>query len=318
MNDIHGNQEKVLIFQIIHGSFVDGPGCRTTIFLKGCPLTCLWCCNPEGQRVEAEVKNNKNNVCTGCGDCVTACPVGAISMEEILDGEVKDYRINVDRRKCTHCGKCAVACGTGRLEMFGAPYSVDEIFEIIRRDERQYSSTGGGVTIGGGECTMFGKYTLELVRKCKEHYINTALDTCGYINNPEGLQAFDEADYVLFDIKGFDPARHKANTGVDNALILKNLRRRNDLGKPIVIRYPMIPGYNDSDEEIDNMAKLLSEFKMIEHVDIIPFHDYCRVKYEQLGIEYPIETSATMLTEEDEKTILERFERYGLKAQIGG
>ncbi len=312
------NKEELsaLIFQTIHGSFVDGYGCRTTIFLKGCPLRCKWCCNPESQKTYPEVKYNKANLCTGCGKCIEVCPANALTL---IKNETEDeYDVLVDRDKCTHCGKCGDVCRTDKIEIYGKPYTVDEIFEEIKRDERNYDATGGGVTIGGGECTMHGEFTLALVRKCKEHYIQTALDTCGYITNEAGLQAFDEADYVLFDIKGFDPVRHKENTGVDNELILKNLKRRNDLGKPVIIRYPLIPGYNDSVEELDNVAELLSHYPVIERIDVIPFHDYSRVKYEELGMDYPVECVATILTPEEEEEILLHFKKYGMRAQIGG
>ena len=165
---------------------------------------------------------------------------------------------------------------------------------------------------------MHGEFTLALVRKCKEHYIQTALDTCGYITNAAGLQAFDEADYVLLDIKGYDPVRHKENTGVDNELILNNLKRRNDLGKPVIIRYPLIPGYNDNEEELKQTAELLSHYPVIERIDIIPFHDYSRVKYEELGMEYLIDRPGTILTPQEEESVLSYFKKYGMKAQIGG
>ncbi len=311
-----------LIFQTIHGSFVDGYGCRTTIFLKGCPLRCKWCCNPESQSIYPEVKYNKDNLCTGCGKCVEVCPSGALKVvasdNSCCKGQKLEYDVVIDRAKCTHCGKCGNVCRTQKLEIFGKPYTVDEIFEEIARDERHYDATGGGVTIGGGECTMHGEFTLALVRKCKEHYIQTALDTCGYITNEAGLQAFDEADYVLLDIKGFDPARHKENTGVDNALILKNLKRRNDLGKPVIIRYPLIPGYNDSVEELEAVAEMLSHYPVIERVDIIPYHDYSKIKYEALDMEYQIDKPATILTPEQEEEVLQHFRKYGLRPQIGG
>ncbi len=344
---------KAPIFQTIHGSFVDGYGCRTTIFLKGCPLRCKWCCNPESQRVYPEVKYNKDNICTGCGRCVEVCPAGALEVvkkaavvkgsdkageaegEEARSGNcnvcpplpsaghneapintVEEWDVVIDREKCTHCGKCGDVCRTDKLEIYGKDYTVDEIFEEIRRDEKHYDSTGGGVTIGGGECTMHGEFTLALIRKCKEHYIQTALDTCGYITDEAGLQAFDEADYVLLDIKGLDPERHKENTGVDNEMILQNLRRRNEMGKPVIIRYPLIPGFND--DELPAVAEMLSHYPVVERVDIIPYHDYSKVKYEALGMEYQIDEPAAILSPEEEEAILDIFRKYGLKAQIGG
>ena len=310
------NERKALIFQVIHGSFVDGYGCRTTIFLKGCPLRCKWCCNPESQEVYPEVKYNKDNFCTGCRKCEEVCPSGALAVVKKDDSE--EYDVVVNREKCTHCGKCGEVCRTDKLEIYGKYYTVDEIFEEIRKDEKHYDATGGGVTIGGGECTMHGEFTLALVRKCRENYIQTALDTCGFITNEAGLQAFDEADYVLLDIKGIDREKHKGGTGVYNDLILKNLKRRNDMGKPVIVRYPLIPEYNDSEEDLQKTAEFLSHYPVIERIDIIPFHDYSRVKYAELGRDYLMPFSGTMLSLEEEEKITGYFKKYGLKAQIGG
>lgn len=318
------DEETKLVFHIIHGSFVDGYGCRTTVFLKGCPLRCKWCCNPESQNEYLEIKLVEDAACTGCGKCEQVCPTGAVSVSKTNHKNVQntdnglDEAVRINRGKCIHCGKCAEACLTGKIETFGKPYTVDELFEIIKKDEVQYQATGGGVSIGGGEAAMHGRFTLDLIRKCKENYIQTALDTCGYITKKEGLQALEEADYALFDIKGMDPVLHKENTGVDNKLILENLERRNTLGKPVIIRVPVIPNFNDMPEELNAIAKYLSTLRVIERVDLIPFHDYCRVKYKQLGRTYPIPETTRPISNEEEDILLHRFLKYGLNAQIGG
>ncbi|MCR4443004.1 MAG: glycyl-radical enzyme activating protein [Peptococcaceae bacterium] len=304
-------QTRGLIFHIIHGSFVDGYGIRTTLFLKGCPLRCVWCCNPEGQAFYPELKVTAAK-CNGCGKCVSVCPVGAIRLLEEKDKPA----INVDRKLCANCGQCIEICFAGALEWFGKYYTVEEIFENVKKDQHFYRSSEGGVTIGGGEATWQPEFTLELIKKCKENYIHTAIDTCGYVTSPEGVKCLEEADLLLFDIKDMDPDRHIKNTGRSNEPILKNLKRLNDMGKPIIIRVPVVPGYNDFEENLKATAKFLAGLKSVERVDIIPVHEFGKVKYEQLGKEYRLKTKPLDAERQDE--IKAMFEHCGLNTQIGG
>lgn len=300
-----------LIFHIIHGSFVDGHGIRTTVFLKGCPLKCVWCCNPEGQAFDSELKVTASK-CDGCGRCVPVCPTGAIQLTT-EQGEVK---LHVDRELCTNCGKCIDVCYTGALDCFGKYYTVDELFEVVKKDEQFYRSSGGGVTIGGGEATWQPEFTLQFIRKCKENYIHTALDTCGYITSADGIKALEEADLLLFDIKGMDPVEHLKHTGVSNEVILENLKRANAMGKPIIIRAPIIPGYTDSDQNLRATAEFLATLKSVIRVDLMPVHEYGKTKYEQLGKEYQLNVQPIPQERQDEIKAL--FEEYGLNTQIGG
>lgn len=300
-----------LIFHIIHGSFVDGHGIRTTVFLKGCPLKCVWCCNPEGQAFDSELKVTASK-CDGCGRCVPVCPTGAIR----LTTEQGDIKLHVDRELCTNCGKCIDVCYTGALDCFGKYYTVDELFDVVKKDEQFYRSSGGGVTIGGGEATWQPEFTLQFIRKCKENYIHTALDTCGYITSADGIKALEEADLLLFDLKGMDPAEHLKHTGVSNAVILENLKRANAMGKPIIIRAPIIPGYTDSDQNLRATAEFLATLKSVIRVDLMPVHEYGKTKYEQLGKEYQLNVQPIPQERQDEIKAL--FERYGLNTQIGG
>lgn len=302
---------KGLIFNIIHGSFVDGYGIRTTIFLKGCPLKCIWCCNPEGQSFDAELRVVAAD-CNGCGNCAKACPEKAVEIKE--DGD--KFSVNVDRKFCTNCGKCIDVCYTGALSFYGKDYTVDEMFEVIKKDEQFYRSSGGGVTIGGGEATWYPDFTLGLIKKCKENYINTAVDTCGYVTSGNGLKALEEADLLLFDFKIFDEEEHIKHTGVSNKIIKENLKRLNDLGKDIIIRVPVIPGYSDSGENLKSVAGFLSELKSVSRVDILPVHEYGKAKYPEIGMEYKL--SVDPISQGRQKEILELFKSYGLNAQLGG
>ena len=306
MDNIRG-----LIFHIIHGSFVDGYGIRTTVFLKGCPLKCLWCCNPEGQQSYIELKVTPS-LCDGCGRCLQVCPDNAIQISKDREAE----RVKIDRALCSRCGKCIDVCYQGAIDCFGKYYTVDELFDIVRKDEQYYRASGGGVTIGGGEPTFQPHFTGAFMRKCQENYINVALDTCGYTTTKDGLKLIEEADLLLFDFKGIDPVKHLKNTCVSNEVILSNLKHLNALRKSIIVRVPIIPEYNDDIENIIATAEFLSGLKSVERVDLLAYHEYGRVKYGQLGKEYTL--SVQPPSEERVNDIKATFERYGLNVQLGG
>ncbi len=301
---------KGILFHIIHGSFVDGYGIRTTIFLKGCPLRCLWCCNPEGQLQQPELKLS-TSLCNGCGNCVDVCPERAI--DTTADEEI---HIMIDRKLCTSCGKCIDICYTGALEWFGREYTVDEVFDIVKKDVPFYRSSGGGVSIGGGEPTLQAEFTHALMRRCQEDNIHTAVDTCGYTINDKGLEILEQADLLLFDLKGIDPEEHRENTGVSNERILSNLKHLDDMGRPIIVRVPLIPGRTDSPQNIQQEIELLSRLKSVERVDIMAYHEYGKVKYEQLGKEYTV--TAKPYSETYLEEIKKMFEQTGLNVQLGG
>lgn len=303
------NEPTGVLFDVVHGSYVDGPGSRTTVFLKGCPLRCLWCCNSEGQLRKIEIKLERE-LCTACGRCYGICPEGAISFE---DGVI----VSIDRQKCTDCGACVKACYMDAIDTFGKVYTLRELMDELMRDKDYYDATGGGVTIGGGEPTMQPEFTGALIRELHENGVHVALDTCGFTTTEEGRKLLGEADLLLFDMKGYNPELHKKNTGVSNKLILDNLRYRDSLNKPIIIRMPIIPGCNDSDEELAAEAELLSAIHSIIRIDMIPYHDYGKIKFQQRGYAYPLEGTAR-LSDERVQQVKELLESYGLKVQIGG
>jgi pyruvate formate lyase activating enzyme len=306
IGDIRG-----VVFHTIHGSFVDGHGIRTTVFLKGCPLRCLWCCNPEGQESHPEIRLVASK-CNGCGKCLEVCATNAIS----FDREQGKVDIRIDRKACTNCGKCIEVCFTGALGFFGKYVSVEEVFRAVKKDEQYYRRSGGGVTIGGGEPTYQPSFTYSLMKTGQEHGLHTAVDTCGYTLNDEGLRILEEADLLLYDIKHMDPEAHFKNTGAKNNPVLANLERLSVLGKAIIIRMPVVPGYNDSMENIRATAVFLSKMKTIERVDLLSYHKYGIVKYVELGKLYKLDVKPP--TEEYMDAIRRTLESFGLRTQIGG
>jgi pyruvate formate lyase activating enzyme len=248
--------------------------------------------------------------CDSCGNCIDICPEGAIQSDPILK------KVMVDRKLCTNCGKCISVCYTGSLQYFGTYYTVDELFDIIKKDEQYYRSSGGGATIGGGEPTFQAHFTYALMKKCQENYIHVAIDTCGHATTEEQFKILAEADLLLYDLKGLDLNTHIKNTSVSNEIIISNLKKLNDMRKSIIIRIPVIPKLTVSEDNMENIAALLSRLKSIERIDLLPYHTYGTIKYEQLGKEYTLSTQmdAQVMTEAA-KSI---FERYGLNVQLGG
>jgi pyruvate formate lyase activating enzyme len=300
-----------LVSQIIHGSFVDGHGIRTTVFLKGCPLQCVWCCNPEGQAPYPELKYVAS-LCNGCGRCLDVCELGAITLE-VTDGQT---RARIDRAICDNCGNCIDVCFLDALGWFGRRYTVDELFDEIKKDEKYYSASGGGVTIGGGEPTMQPVFLRRFLKKCRDRHIHSALDTCLHTVNEEGVKALEEADLLLVDIKHLDPEAHFVDTGVRNAVILRNLRYMGELRKPMIIRVPLIPGHTDKPQNLRAIVDLLCSLPSVERVDLLPVHEYGKGKYEELGKEYRL--TAEAIRHERQLEIKALFEECGLRTQIGG
>lgn len=237
------------------------------------------------------------------------CPKGALT---VVQGVV-----SVDRERCDACGECFEHCYPGALDRFGTWLTVDEVFDIVTKEEAFYAASGGGLTIGGGEPTRWPDFVLALLRKCRAHGIHTAIDTCGFVTTDKGRRCLEESDLVLFDLKGFEPAAHKVNTGRSNEVIINNLYSLSKLDKPrIIVRIPLIPGYNDDEDMLREEAATLSKLGKIDRVDIIPFHEYGKTKYDCLSKEYGCISSG--LSEEDQQHYLQLFASYGLETHIGG
>lgn len=275
---------KGLIFNIQRYSVHDGPGIRTLVFIKGCPLRCLWCCNPEGQLSRPELMYFEN-LCTRCGTCVKVCPYGA--------SVFKDGRVVVLRELCRACGECVKVCPNNARRLVGNYVTVDEVLNEVVKDMKFYVRSGGGLTVGGGEPLTQPEFVKELLRRAKEeYYIHTAIETSLYAPTEVVKEVIKYVDYVFVDIKHIDPVRHRELTGVSNELILNNIRLVvNELsdGKEVVIRIPIIPKVNDDKENLKGIAEFIKSLKKEVPVELLPYHELGKSKYTALGREYPLD-----------------------------
>jgi len=265
-----------IVFNIQRYSIHDGPGIRTTVFLKGCPLRCFWCQNPESQRMEPEILFDARN-CTSCGECIKICPQGATS-------RLQD-RVRIDRNLCRGCGRCVEVCLNEARRLSGRSMTVDEVMRDVMKDAKFYEHSGGGVTLSGGDPLAQPHFALSILQRCKRAGFHTALDTCGYApwQTFEGLLKY--VDLVLFDIKQIDPQKHRTATGKDNELILQNARKIAKL-RPMRVRVPIIPGFNDSVDAVKAIARFAKEELGIADVDILSYNKLGEGKYEFLDKSY--------------------------------
>ena len=251
---------KALIFDIQRGSFVDGPGIRTTVFFKGCNLKCKWCHNPESQSLKKQMLFYKNK-CTGCGKCAIVC--------------------KNNLKTCDFCGKCALYCPNDAREICGKEYSVEEVLAEILKDKAYYG-TGGGVTFSGGECTLQIDFLEELLMRCKENGVHTAVDTAGNVAWEYFERILPYTDLFLYDVKCITEDLHKEGTGVSNRLILENLNKLVENKAKIIIRVPLIPEFNGSNEEIVKIRDYIKGLN-VDKVEILPYHAMGEHKWEAIN-----------------------------------
>jgi len=277
---MNGLSESGIVFSIQKFSTEDGPGIRTTVFLKGCPLHCPWCHNPESLSPRPELVWHATR-CLGDGACLKTCPEKALSRT----GSV----LQIDRRRCTNCGICVEECPAAALEILGKKLTVPEVMTEVRKDSRYYEKSRGGVTFSGGEPTLQHEFLLELLQACRAAGLHTALDTSGQCR-PEILSALlPEVDLVLYDLKTLDRDALQRATGGQINLILDNLRLVDSRDIPIWVRVPVIPGYTDSPANIESIARFtVSELRRVERLDLLAFSNLCTAKYEQLGMEFAL------------------------------
>lgn len=265
---------KATIFEIKRFAVHDGDGIRTTVFFKGCPLKCVWCHNPEGISSRPMLAYYAHK-CIGCGECANVCLQNAHIMGE--DGHI------FKRESCIGCGACEDACLGESLTLYGKEMTEEKLLPALLEDKEFYESSGGGVTLSGGECLLHADFCAALLRALKENGVRTAVDTCGFVSREAFDKVIPYTDVFLYDIKAIDPAVHKRCTGVENGRILDNLRYLDSLGKKIEIRIPYVPGYNDG--EIGKIADFVKTLSSVTGVRVLKYHNYARSKYEALGME---------------------------------
>lgn len=264
------------IFNIQKFSINDGPGIRTTVFMKGCPLNCLWCHNPESKSRKTEIFFDARK-CVGCRSC-EVCPYGCHVFT--------DTEHIFNREKCIACGKCAAECYTDALELVGTEKSVEEIIAEVMKDEAFYENSGGGMTLSGGEPMFQFDFTYELLKRAKENGLHTCIETCGFAKWEQYEKIAELVDIFLFDYKETDPGKHKEFTGVTNELILENLKKLDEKGCKTVLRCPIIPGLNDTDEHFTGIAKTANSLRNVLEINVEPYHPLGKGKSEMLGKEY--------------------------------
>lgn len=294
-------ERKALIFNIQKYNLYDGPGIRTLVFFKGCPLRCLWCSNPEGQLRSYQILFKKDR-CVDCGACAAVCPQGV----HVMDSATGRHVIMRDV-ECVGCRKCADACPQGALSISGEYRTISDIMSVIEEDVPFYQSSGGGVTLGGGEVLMQPEAAVNLLTACKQRGINTAIETCGYARPKVVRKAAEVTDLFLFDVKHMDSDRHYQLTGVRNELILENLQWLFENRRNVKVRVPLLKGVNDGGQDIESLVRFLEPYKdhrNCKGIDLLPYHKMGVNKYAQLGREYPLPGDPA-LSEED----LERVER---------
>jgi len=297
---------KGIVFDIKRYSIHDGPGLRTTVFFKGCPLRCLWCHNPESQKLKPQIVWYENR-CMGCLDCYNACNFNAI---DIKDG------ISIVEDRCTLCGDCIKACSTGALEIIGKEYEVGELVKEILKDELFFEN-GGGVTISGGEPFVQYEFLLALLKRLKEEKLHIALDTTGYVECEKLLNTIEYVALYLYDLKLMDSKKHKRYTGVENEMILNNLEALDKNNAKIAIRIPIIPTINDDEKNITETLEFLSKLDNIESVDLLPFHNMMSDKYKRLKMPFLL-GNIEKPSDETMDRLKNLFEKGGFKVNIGG
>lgn len=304
-------ERKGVIFNVQKYNMYDGPGVRTIVFFKGCPLRCKWCSNPESQSRKPQIMC-KTDLCTNCGSCVPVCPVGIHSIG-------MDRMHAVDRSvDCIGCGECVRGCRDGALSVVGETKTVSEVLEIVEEDRAFYEMSGGGVTLGGGEVLMQPEFALNVLMACKQRGINTAMETCGYTKRDAILKIAEFIDLFLFDLKHINSEHHYELTGVRNEWILENFTALIENRFNVQARLPLLKGMNDAEADIEKLIEFLKPFKdrkNFKGVDLLPYHKMGVGKYKQLDMVYPV-TEDVALSDTDLERIENQFKSHGFTVEI--
>jgi pyruvate formate lyase activating enzyme len=297
-----------LVFDIQKYSLHDGPGIRTTVFLKGCPLECCWCHNPEGISPQSEIVVMENR-CIECGECRRACP----QAHEVAGGRALPAEIE----HCERCGACLEACPTGGRRLIGREIPVTQLLETIEQDRVFYEDSGGGVTFSGGEPLYQFEFLKELLRACRIRRLHTVVDTCGFAREADLLAVAPLTGLFLYDLKMMDDAKHQHYTGVSNVRILSNLQALGAAHEQIWIRVPVIPGINDSERELKELARFAASLPSVRQVNLLPYHRTGLPKARRLGRSSPL-AEIEPPSAESVSRAADIFSSFGLSARIGG
>lgn len=295
-----------IVFDIQRFSLHDGPGIRTIVFLKGCPLACRWCSNPESQKLKPVVMFKKED-CLHCGRCIDACRISAISPDNIG---------RIDRERCTGCGECVNVCPAGALVLKGKQVSVQQVVRELKKDATTYRRSGGGITLSGGEPLVQYQFASELLKACKAQGWHTAIETTG-VGSAEAVDTvIPYVDAVLLDIKHMDEQQHKTYTGITNEAVLKNAPRISRIS-PTVVRVPVIPGFNCSAGDIRAIAEFSQTLTGVRTIHLLPYHSFGENKYGLMGMEYSLK-NVKQLKPEDLEEYQAMVEAHGFECIIGG
>ncbi len=296
-----------LVLNIMHFALHDGPGIRTTVFLKGCPLHCWWCHNPESQSPEPTVIYFEER-CIRSGDCVRACPHGALRLDP--------QGLTHDPHRCQHCAECVTACSTSARQLAGRWMTVPEVLAEVSKDQVFFDESGGGITVSGGEPLMQASFLESLLAGCRERRIRTVLDTCGWADPRVLLRVRENVDLFFYDLKLMDSERHRHFTGVTNDVILQNLKMLAERGSAVVVRVPVIPGVNDDADNLDALAGFLLPLDL-RNVDLLPYHRLGSDKYRRLHLVNGME-GVVPPSEERMEALAARLRRDGFTVRVGG
>ena len=307
--NIHLEEVNGLVYDIQKFAIHDGPGIRTLVYMKGCPISCPWCSSPQTQRACFEIMHIELE-CKMCGRCVEVCPPRAITLSEEAG-----WRVN--RQLCTACGDCVDACPNQALSLAGKWMTVEELFHVVNKDSSFYRRSNGGVTVGGGEPTMQPEFVAEFLKRCMQSYIHTAIETCGYVKWEQLEKILEYVDLVYIDIKHMDSIVHRELTGVSNEIILQNISRVSAI-RPAIIRIPTVPGYNDSDDNMLNTARFATKLgENLQRIELLPYHKFGTQTYNRIGREFEL-ANVEPPSDDYMQRLKKIVESEGVNAEIGG
>jgi pyruvate formate lyase activating enzyme len=295
------------VYDIQRFSINDGPGIRTIVFFKACPLRCLWCSNPESQSASPELFYFQSR-CLHCGECVKVCPEAALSLVE--------NNVTINRARCAVCDICSLVCPSGALRVTGRRMNVKQVLSAVARDNVFYKHSGGGMTLSGGEPLAQPAFALTLLHGAREQGIHTAVETTGYASADVARSVLGACDLILYDIKQLNPTNHLAGTGVSNARILDNACLAASLGVRMIIRVPVIPGFNDAPEDLVAIGRFALELGITE-LHLLPYHNFGVTKYSGLGRVYLLPDTPLLSTEQI-LSLRQTLQELGIKVCVGG